>query len=341
MSSFIQIKNVYKSYTTNPILNSVNVNINKGDIYGFIGYSGAGKSTLLRLINLLERPTAGQIFIDNIDITTYKGHLLRKLRSKIGMIFQEFNLLASYTVQENIALPLKILGKKQAEINKAVQELIALVHLEGKEHCYPSQLSGGQKQRVGIARALVNNPNILLCDEATSALDPANTKSILKLLKDIQAKTNVTIILITHEMDVIAEICNKVAVLDKGYIVENGLVSEVFKNPKHSITKEFVVKGYENKIKDDLDIIIDNIAGGKFLKLHFDGTNVKSSILSDVILKFQIQVNILEASTYNKNSATAGYMILHINVEEHQLNDIINFIKSQNIAVEVINNESI
>ena len=341
MSSFIQIKDVYKSYTTNPILNSVNVDIQKGDIYGFIGYSGAGKSTLLRLINLLERPSSGQIFIDNIDITTYKGHLLRNLRSKIGMIFQEFNLLTSATVKDNIALPLKILGKKKEEINKTVEELIALVHLEGKEHCYPSQLSGGQKQRVGIARALVNNPNILLCDEATSALDPANTKSILKLLKNIQAKTNITIILITHEMDVIAEICNKVAVIDNGYIVESGLVSEVFQNPKHNITKEFVLKGYENKTKDDLDLIIDNIAGGKFLKLHFDGVNVKNSILSDVILKFQIKVNILEASTYNENDNIMGYMILHINVEDNQLNDIVNFIKSQNIVVEVINNESI
>ena len=339
MNCFIQIKDVYKSYTNVPILNSINISMNKGDVYGFIGYSGAGKSTLLRLINLLEKPTSGQIFIENTDITTYKGQDLRNLRSKIGMIFQEFNLLTSCTVKENIALPLKILGKSKTEINKRVKDLIALVNLEGKENYYPSQLSGGQKQRVGIARALVNNPNILLCDEATSSLDPANTKSILTLLKNIQAKTNVTIILITHEMDVIAEICNKVAVLDKGHIVESGLVSEVFKNPKHSITKEFVVKGYENKTKDDLDVIIDNIAGGKFLKLYFDGMSVKNSILSDVILKFQTKINILEASTYHENDHTAGYMILHIDVGEHQLNNIVNFIKAQNIEVEVINNE--
>jgi D-methionine transport system ATP-binding protein len=219
---------------------NIDLEINKGEIFGIIGYSGAGKSTLLRMINQLEKPTKGSVFIGEENLTTLRGKELRQARQNIGMIFQHFNLLWSRTVSENISFPLEVAKVPKAQRQARVAELIKLVGLEGREDSYPSQLSGGQKQRVGIARALANNPSILLCDEATSALDPKTTDSILQLLLDINKRLGLTIVLITHEFDVIRKICNKVAVMEEGRIVEQGNVQQIFHQPRHQATKSFV-----------------------------------------------------------------------------------------------------
>lgn len=240
----IELKNLTKIYTTDKGdvygCKNINLDIKKGEIFGIIGHSGAGKSTLIRMVNLLERPTKGQVVIDGTVINDKKGKDLRTVRQKIGMIFQNFNLLWSKTVSENIELSLIITGVNKVERKKRVLELIELVGLTGKENSYPSELSGGQKQRVGIARALANNPKILLCDEATSALDPSTTKQILELLKKINKELDITILLITHQMDVIKSICDRVAVISNGNLEEVGSVEDILVNPKNDITKKFL-----------------------------------------------------------------------------------------------------
>ncbi len=334
----IQIQNVNKSYGSNHVLKNVNLNIKEGSIYGIIGVSGAGKSTLLRLLNSLETVSSGSISINNKDITQLRGKSLRKLRQNIGMIFQNFNLLNSRTVQQNISFPLEILGFKKEDIKKRVTDLIDLVKLGGKEKFYPSQLSGGQKQRVGIARALSSSPSILLCDEATSALDPSNTNSILKLLKDIQQKTNITIVLITHEMDVITEICDKVAVIDKGEIVEFGDVDYVFSHPQQKITKEFLIKGYEREENDDVSIVTKSYQGGQFIKLYYNKLSIKDAIISELSLKFNLKLSIIEAYIKNLGESTDGVITAYINTNNQLTKDILDFIKSKNIEIEIIDN---
>ncbi len=237
----IEIKNLSKIYNTNygdfKALEDINITINDGDIFGIIGMSGAGKSTLLRCINLLEKPTSGQVIIDGQDITGFAGTQLLQLRRNIGMVFQRFNLLMQRTVKDNVAFPLEICGVPKAERDKRVGELLELVGLSDKANNYPVQLSGGQQQRVSIARALANNPGIILCDEPTSALDSLTTNSLLQLLKDINEKLGVTIVIITHEMSVVNKICNRVAVINDAHIIEQGSTKEVFANPKNEMTK--------------------------------------------------------------------------------------------------------
>jgi D-methionine transport system ATP-binding protein len=240
----IQLVNVEKTYYSKAgnieALKKTNLEIRDGEIFGIIGLSGAGKSTLIRCINMLEVPTGGQVFVDGQEMTALSGAALRKARQKIGMIFQHFNLLSSRTVEENVAFPLEIQGMPKAQIRARVDELLKLVQLDARKDYYPSQLSGGQKQRVGIARALASNPKVLLSDEATSALDPQTTQSILSLLKDINKKLNLTIVLITHQMEVVKEICDRVAVIENGTILEEGSMYSVFTNPQSDTTKEFV-----------------------------------------------------------------------------------------------------
>ncbi len=240
----IQIKNVVKLFKTKKqslkAVDQVSLTIEQGEIFGVIGYSGAGKSTLIRMLNLLEKPTEGSVYIDDVELNSLSQRELRKKRQKIGMIFQHFNLLWSRTVRENISFPLEIAKVPKKEREKRVQELIDMVGLQGKEEDYPAQLSGGQKQRVGIARALANQPKVLLCDEATSALDPKTTDSILQLLQEINQQLGLTIVLITHEMHVIQKICDRVAVMENGRVVELGNTQEVFENPEQQMTKEFV-----------------------------------------------------------------------------------------------------
>ncbi len=240
----LNIKNVSKIYKTKSGtvtgVDKVSLTIEKGEIFGIVGYSGAGKSSLLRCINMLERPTSGQVFIEGIDLTTLNAKELRQARLKIGMIFQHFHLISQKTVGENIAFALKAAQTPKNEIKPRVKELLDMVGLADKLNVYPSQLSGGQKQRVGIARALANNPSVLLCDEATSALDPTTTLSILHLLKKINRELGLTIVLITHEMDVVKEICDRMAVMQDGRVVEEGTVYELFSNPQEPLTKEFI-----------------------------------------------------------------------------------------------------
>lgn len=237
----IQIKDLSKIYNTDSgqfkALENINLTIEDGDIFGIIGMSGAGKSTLLRCLNLLERPTSGEIIIDGEEITKFTGSQLLELRRHMGMVFQKFNLLTQRTVRDNVAYPLEICKVPKAEREKRVDELLELVDLSSKADNYPSQLSGGQQQRVSIARALANNPKIILCDEPTSALDSLTTNSLLQLLKSINKKLGVTIVLITHEMSVVRKICNRVAVINDAHIIEEGDVSEVFKNPREKMTK--------------------------------------------------------------------------------------------------------
>lgn len=241
MIKITNIKKTYKSKDGNVnALDDINLNINKGDIYGIIGPSGAGKSTLIRIINLLEKPTSGEILIDGTDLTKLSKNELREERKEIGMIFQTFNLMNNSTVSENIAFPMVISHIDKNIIKKRLDELLELVGLKDKENIYPAKLSGGQKQRVGIARSLANNPKILLCDEPTSALDPVTTKSILELLKDINKKLGITIVLITHQMEVIKTICNKTAVIENGLIVEEGLTQDILSNPSSETLKSFL-----------------------------------------------------------------------------------------------------
>ncbi len=238
----IRIEHVTKTYDDVIAVDDVSFNIKKGEIFGIIGYSGAGKSTLLRCLNLLERPTTGKVWIDNKDFTKLTDREVRKERLKVGMIFQHFYLISSKTVYDNIAFSLKAAGKKKSDIKIRVLELLDLVGLTDRANHYPAQLSGGQKQRVGIARALANNPKVLLCDEATSALDPTTTVAILNLLKEINEKLGITIVLITHEMEVIKDVCHRIAVMENGKVIEIGSVYDIFANPKQALTKKFVRK---------------------------------------------------------------------------------------------------
>src|SRR3954471_22226123 len=281
----ITIKNVKKIFSTKQgdvtAVTDVNLEIQEGEIFGVIGYSGAGKSTLIRMLNGLEIPTDGSVTVANKRVSHIKGSELRTARQKIGMIFQHFNLLWSRTVRENISFPLEIAGVSKANRIKKVDELIKLVGLQGREDAYPSQLSGGQKQRVGIARALANDPKVLLCDEATSALDPQTTDSILDLLVDINQRLGLTIVLITHEMHVIRKICHHVAVMEGGQIVEQGPVLEVFKNPTAQITKRFVQQVTEpEETKETMEHLLERYPEGKVIQLSFVGEDTESPLIT-------------------------------------------------------------
>lgn len=293
-------------------VDDVSLTIDDGDIYGIIGYSGAGKSTLVRLINQLEVQDRGNIFIDGQDLGSLSQNELRKLRTKVGMIFQHFNLLWSRTISQNIELALEIAGNKDKQTrHKKVQELVKLVGLTGRENAYPSELSGGQKQRVAIARALANDPKILLCDEATSALDPDTTKSILDLLLEINHKLNITIILITHQMEVVQKICNHVAVMSEGKVVEKGNVKEIFTSPKHPVTKSFI---QEVKSHNEFDeaVLKQIYAKGQLIKVIFDENVSRLPILTRVIRECDANLNVIEANLSNTIDSSFGIMILQV-----------------------------
>ncbi len=295
----IELVNVEKTYYSKagdiPALKPTSLSINAGEIFGIIGLSGAGKSTLVRCINMLERPTGGQVFVDGEELTAMNDAELRKSRQGIGMIFQHFNLLASRTVYDNIAFPLEIQGLSKAEIEKRVRPLLELVQLETRANYYPSQLSGGQKQRVGIARALASNPKVLLCDEATSALDPQTTKSILDLLKDINKKMQLTIVLITHQMEVVTEICDRVAVIENGSIVEQGTMIDVFTNPQQEITKEFtksVMNADLPEILKDMKLSDTYKEGSKLVvRISFLGDSANEPIISGMVKRFSTEIS--------------------------------------------------
>lgn len=337
----IEIKNVSKIYKTKngeiTAVKDVNLTVEKGDIYGIIGYSGAGKSTLIRLLNGLEKPTTGQVIVNGEAISSISGKKLRVARQKISMIFQHFNLLWSRTVEENISFPLEIAKVPKVERKKRVKELIELVGLKGREKSYPSQLSGGQKQRVGIARALANNPEVLLCDEATSALDPETTDSILDLLLDINKKMGLTIVLITHEMHVIQKICNRVSVMEAGQVVETGSVLDVFQNPQAEITKNFVtqVTGTQQS-KESIQNILENYKTGKLIKLSYVGNETDQPVISQLIRDYEVDVNIVHGNISQTTSGAYGTLIVHIDGENEKIEQAFQFLNQKDIQAEVI-----
>lgn len=316
----------------------VDLHINKGEIFGIIGYSGAGKSTLIRMLNCLEVPTEGKVIVGDKELSSLSGRQLRKARQEISMIFQHFNLLWSRTVRENISFPLEIAGVKKEERAKRVEELIKLVGLEGRGDSYPAQLSGGQKQRVGIARALANKPNVLLCDEATSALDPKTTDSILELLVDINKKLGLTIVLITHEMHVIRKICHRVAVMEAGNIVEIGDVLDVFKNPKENMTKEFVKQITEPEdTKETILHLLKETQTGKVVQLTFVGSDAEKPLINEIIRNFAVDVNILQGKISHTQNGPYGALYVHIDGSEEEVDKAITFIKEKKVKAEVIN----
>ncbi|WP_404996355.1 methionine ABC transporter ATP-binding protein [Caldifermentibacillus hisashii] len=334
----IEIKNLTKTYFSKDrevkAVNNVSITIHDGEIFGIVGYSGAGKSSLLRCINLLERPTSGKITVDGVDLTKLDNKRLRQARLKIGMIFQHFNLVSQKTVAENIAFALKASKTPKNRIEKRVDELLDMVGLADKKDVYPGQLSGGQKQRVGIARALANNPKVLLCDEATSALDPTTTKSILNLLKKINKELNITIVIITHEMDVVKEICHRMAIMENGRIVEQGNVYDIFASPKEQLTKEFI----QSVVSFDLPKATLRLLKGTLVKLLFRGEVAGEGVVSETLKKFQINGNFLHGSIEYIQERPLGIFIMELTGDQEEINKAIHYIEHRNAEVEVLNN---
>lgn len=311
----IRFEHVSKTFQTKngpfDALKDVSFEIEKGDIYGVIGYSGAGKSTLIRMVNALETPTSGNVWVEGKDIGTLNQKELRNLRKGIGMIFQQFNLLESKTIYDNVAIALKLNGVSKKDIEKRVTELLDFVELSDKKYSYPGQLSGGQKQRVGIARALANNPSILLCDEATSALDPKTTDSILELLKKINEMLHITIVIITHEMNVIQKICNKVAVMDYGQVVETGSVIQVFSDPRSNIARRFVGNLIRDVIPEPLvESIRRETRNSRLLRIKLENTDSTEPLLWEINRRFEVETNILYSTINVIQGIVVGIMLV-------------------------------
>lgn len=329
----IEIKNLVKIFHPKSgevkALDGINLAVNQGDIYGIIGLSGAGKSTLVRCINLLEKPSAGNIFIDGQDISTLTEKELRTARYSIGMIFQQFNLLMQRSVEKNILFPLEIAGVEKETAKKRTAELLDLVGLPDKAKAYPSQLSGGQMQRVAIARALANNPKIILCDEATSALDPSTTRSILNLLKEINQKLGITIVIITHEMSVVEEICSHVAIIDKSKIAEDGKVEDIFRNPKTAIAKKMI---YSESERGPV------VMGKNSYRIVFDAKSSSDSVMAKMILETKCMVNILHADMTNIDGITFGQMVIQLPEDEISASRAIQYLRAHQITVEEVGN---
>lgn len=340
----IELKHVTKTFASKEkdvhACKDVSLTIHNGDIYGIIGFSGAGKSTLVRCINLLERPTSGEVIIDGVDITKLSEKELRKVRKKIGMIFQHFNLMPSRTVAQNIAYPLKGSGLSKQEINKKVDDLLELVDLKEKKDAYPSQLSGGQKQRVAIARSLASDPTVLLCDEATSALDPQTTQSILNLLKEVNKKLNLTIVLITHEMAVIKSVCNQVAVMENGSIVEQSNIYDLFANPKQQVTKNFVMTTSSmNKLYEMIESnspLIQVKENEKLILLNYANNNADKALISEVSRNFSVDTSIVFGNLEVIDHRPLGSLAIIIGGESVNVDAAIQYFESYGVKVEVL-----
>lgn len=329
--TIIQIRNVTKTYKgkDNKVeaLKGIDLEIKKGDIFGIIGMSGAGKSTLVRCLNFLEKPTSGTVLIEDRDLSELSEKELRKMRTQIAMIFQHFNLLMQRNVLDNVCFPLEIVGMKRKDAVKRAKELLDIVGLSEKAKSYPSQLSGGQKQRVAIARALATNPKILLCDEATSALDPTTTKSILALLKEINQKYGITIVIITHEMSVVQEICSHVAIVDSGELAEHGTVEEVFTHPKTDAAKKLVFMVSQT---------VGEMKGKKCIRITFKDNSSFEPVIANMVLECKAPVNILLADTRNINGVAHGEMILQLPEEEALAEKMIHYLRERKLEVEVL-----
>lgn len=345
----IRLENVSKTFTDSNkevhAVNNVSLTINDGDIFGIIGFSGAGKSTLVRCINLLEKPTDGKVFVDDAEITALSGKDLRKARKKIGMIFQHFNLMPSRTIFGNVAYPLRGSGFSKEEIKEKVHHLLELVGISEKENAFPSQLSGGQKQRVAIARALANDPSILLCDEATSALDPQTTKSILKLLQQLKQTLGITVVVITHEMAVVKEICNRVAVMDHGDVVEEGEVFHVFASPKEPLTRSFIkttsnLQKIEELIEADSPVVATK-KGELIVRLTYVEKNTSEPLISTVTQKFGIILNIVFADVEIVQNAPIGGTVAIVSGEGSRIDEALQYLRDKNVGVEVIKDDRV
>lgn len=342
----IELKHIWQTYkspdgkTTLDAVKDVSITINDGEIFGVLGRSGAGKSTLVRCINLLNRPTKGNVIVDGQDLTKLSASELRRVRHKIGMIFQHFNLLSSRTVFDNIAFPLELAGASKEVIRSKVDSLLELVGLTDRQFNYPSQLSGGQKQRVGIARALASDPKILLCDEATSALDPQTTKSILELLKDINKRLGITIVIITHEMAVIKEICDRVAVIEGGVIKEQGRVIDVFTNPQSETMKEFVKSVINMELPEGIKKlgVTDQPSPDRdmLVRFRFKGAATNEPLVVNIARKFNLDVSVLYGNIDYIQDVPFGYLIVVIMGDMKAQTEAYSYIKTQPVESEVL-----
>ena len=335
MSSIV-IQDVSKTFETKDgsvqALNHVSLSIETGDIYGIIGMSGAGKSTLVRCMNFLEVPTEGKVLIDGKSLSEFSPKELRKEREKIGMIFQHFNLLMQKNVLENVCFPLYIQGKKKAEARAKALELLEIVGLADRAKAYPAQLSGGQKQRVAIARALASDPQILLCDEATSALDPQTTSSILELLQDINQKFGITIVIITHQMSVVREICTHVAIMKDGEVKEQGLVEEIFSHPKSQVAKELISRDSGNDVESK-KLTQSEIQDGETVRIVFSENSAFEPVIANLILTFHEPVNILKANTKNVGGVAKGEMILQFMSDSTNVPEMKKFLTERGLEI--------
>src|SRR5690625_140960 len=316
-------------------LQGINLSVEKGEIFGVVGFSGAGKSTLIRCVNLLERPTSGKVTINGVDLLGLSPKDLRAQRKKIGIIFQHYNLLNAKTIFQNVAMPLILEGKPKKAIEKKVIELLSFVGLEDRVDHYPEQLSRGQKQRVGIARALATDPDILLCDEATSALDPSTTESVLELLRKVRHEFGVTILMITHEMNVIRDICDKVAVIEGGKIVEQGSVIDVFTEPQQDITKSFVRTVLNDSIPSTIkELIRNNI--GKSYRIIFKGSSTSLPLLSETAKKFEVDLNVFYGMITELQKIPFGNLLVNINGDKQEIDKAVQFMRDQAAIVKEV-----
>ena len=334
----IEFKDISKQYElkgqTLHALNQINLSIPTGSIFGIIGYSGAGKSTLIRLINLLERPNSGQIIINGTDFTALDAKTLRQERANIGMIFQHFNLMQTKTVAANIEMPMKLLGWSKAEREKRLEELLDFIDLKHKRQAFPDELSGGQKQRVGIARALANHPKILLCDEATSALDPQTTKSVLQLLKKINQEQGITIVMVTHEMDVIETVCDYVAVMEKGDVIETGSTLQIFSQPQHPTTKNFIQTVLQQHLPVNILNNLENQNHHSIYCLKFLGSSAQETVIQAVIKQFDISLNILFANMTEINGSVIGQMFIQLLGDSAEISAAVQYLKDNGVQVD-------
>ena len=336
--SEIVIENVSKTYHSKygevNALKNISLSIESGDIFGIIGMSGAGKSTLVRCMNFLEVPTSGRVLIRGKSLADFSEKELRAQRQQIGMIFQHFNLLMQKSVLENDCFPLYIQGKRKKEARERAVKLLELVDLKDKVNAYPSQLSGGQKQRVAIARALASDPKILLCDEATSALDPQTTSSILELLKDINRRFGITIVIITHQMSVVREICNRVAIMKEGVVEEEGLVSEIFTHPRSQVARELIRKDRGQDVDSDAMLSRPLIQSGEKIRIVFSENSAFEPVISNLILTFKEPVNILKADTKNVGGVAKGEMILEIPADSKHAEEMKAYLREHGLDLE-------
>lgn len=338
----IELRHIVKRFEskagTVTAVNDVSLHIEKGEVFGIIGFSGAGKSTLVRCINLLERPTSGEVLIDGTDITNLAAKELRGVRQKIGMIFQHFNLMPSRTVYENIEMPLKLTNLSAEERREKIRSLLELVELADKSEAYPSQLSGGQKQRVAIARALANDPKVLLCDEATSALDPKTTRSILKLLREVNSRLGITIVVITHQMDVVKFICDRAAVMEHGRVVEEGTILDIFANPKAPVTKGFIDSA--SNVDDLYDMLEDaegrGVTHGTVYLLTYAGASAGKPLMTEIFKQFGVSANIIFGNIEILKGTPLGKLAVTLEGDAENVVSAVEFIKAHGVRIEEV-----